>query len=84
MSKFLMERYGSALRADYVQPGHHGNNSLTTDFYDLVAPKAILFDAPEWLMVGESYDAKVLAEYFQEQDIPYYDYRNAPNRFLLH
>lgn len=84
MSDFLMKQYGTELKADYVQLGHHGNNSLTTDFYDLVTPEAILFDAPEWLMTGTDYDARILVEYFQEQGIPYYDYRSAPNRFLLY
>lgn len=84
MADFLIERYGQELKADYVQPGHHGTNSLPTRFYDLVQPDGVLFDAPEWLMTGEEYDAKDLAEYFQKQGIRCYDYRSTPNRVLLY
>lgn len=84
MSDFLIRQYGTRLQADYVQPGHHGNNSLTTDFYTIVSPTGVLFDAPGWLMTGENYSAKDLAAYFQEKGIVCYDYRSAPNRFFLH
>lgn len=47
MSDLMIKRYGSALQADYVQLGHHGNNSLPVEFYNIVSPKGALFDAPE-------------------------------------
>lgn len=84
MADLLIERYGEDLQADYVQCGHHGYNSLPTRFYDMVQPKMVFFDAPEWLMLGEEYDTKELADYFREQGIAYYDYTTAPNWLILY
>lgn len=83
MADLLIERYGEDLHADYVQFGYCGNNSLPIRFYDVVQPGAVLFDAPEWLML-EEYDTKKLADYFQKQEIKYYDYTTAPNWILLY
>ena len=84
MADLLINRYGVRLRADYVQLGHHGNASLPTRFYDMVQPDAVFFDAPKWLMSGEKYDAKELADYFRKQGISCYDYTTAPNCILLY
>lgn len=75
----LIERYGDTLRTEYVQTGHHGNNSFPEYFYDIVAPKEAFFDAPEWLMTGEKYTAEELKAYFEERGTRVYDYRTAPN-----
>lgn len=77
----LIERWGDELKAEYVQTGHHGNNSFPSSFYDVVSPKTALFDAPEWLMVGEEYTAKDLKEYFSGQGVQVYDLTTAPNEF---
>ena len=74
MADMLISRYGENLQAEYVQPGHHGNNSFPTSFYDVVNPSAVIFNAPEWLMTGENYTAKDLKEYFEQKNVKVYDY----------
>ena len=71
------------LHAEYVQLGHHGNNSFPDYFYDYVNPQVALFDSPEWLMVGENYTAKDLLAYFNEKGVKSFDYRTAPNQFVI-
>ncbi len=84
IANMLLTRYGDELCAEYVQTGHHGNNSFPAYFYDAVKPQYALFDAPEWLMTGENYNAKDLAAYFEEKGVLVYDYRSAPNEFWLY
>ena len=83
LADLLIERYGKELQADYVQLGHHGNNSFPDRFYEVVQPKGVFFDAPEWLF-EEPYDTKTLAEHFCEQGVVCYDYTTAPNWTLLY
>ena len=81
---YLMNTYtGEELHAEYVQLGHHGNNSFPTYFYDYVNPEIALFDSPEWLMTGENYTAKDLKQYFLDKNITCYDYVTAPNSFIF-
>lgn len=54
MTKYLVEEYGDSLKSDYVQMAHHGFQGLGREFYEKVDPKAAFFDAPYWLMNGES------------------------------
>lgn len=79
----LMEMHGELLQSDYVQLGHHGNNSLTEEFYEFVNPKEVFFDAPEWLMTGEGYNAKDYAKFFESKGVEYYDYSSAPNKIII-
>ena len=39
----------SALKADYVQMAHHGQNGVKRDFYEAVAPTACFWNTPKWL-----------------------------------
>lgn len=80
----ILEMYGAeAMQADYVQAGHHGNNTLSFEFYKAVNPSVIFLDGPEWLMTGESYDAKDLLAWCAENGIQTYDYRQAPTTLIL-
>ncbi len=81
LSHYLIQQYGEELKADIVQPGHHGNNSVSTDFYAFLEPKIMLFDAPEWLMTGENYKTKDLKLWCDENGVEVYDYTTAPNVF---
>lgn len=81
MANMLIKRYGKELQAEYVQPGHHGNNSFPEKFYDVVSPKYALFDGPEWLVDSDDFTAKALMQYFKEKGVVCYDYRTAVNRF---
>jgi beta-lactamase superfamily II metal-dependent hydrolase len=84
MADLLLSEYTpEQLHAEYVQLGHHGNNSFPTYFYDVVDPQIALFDAPEWLMTGENYTAKDMLDYFNEKSAQSYDYRTAPNEFVI-
>ena len=84
MSQYLLDTYGSgALHADYIQSGHHGNASIPNEFYGALRPSVIFLDGPEWLMTGESYKAKDLLAWCAGNGIQTYDYRQAPNSFIL-
>ena len=83
MAQKLMSLYGDALKADYLQAGHHGNNSIDREFYDLVSPSVIFLDAPDWLVVEEKYQTDELVAYGQENDILHYWYASAPNSVTL-
>ena len=79
LSNYLINTYGEELCSNIVQPGHHGNWGPPISFYEYVKPEIMLFDAPEWLMIGEEYDAKDLKAWCDENNIKVYDYSTAPN-----
>ncbi len=79
MSKYLLAHYADELKADIVQPGHHGNNTMTFDFYENTGLKIMTFDAPEWLMIGEKYTAKDTKIWCEEHEVKVFDYSTAPN-----
>lgn len=81
MAQMLMDRYGERLQAEYVQPGHHGNNSFPATFYDVVNPQVAIFNAPGWLMTGEDYTTKDLKEYFEQKGVEVYDFTSASLMF---
>ncbi len=83
LAKYLVETYGENLKADILQCGHHGNNSMpqTTGFYEMVAPEIAIFDAPEWLMTGAQYSAGALADYLQKLGSRVVWFNTAPNVF---
>lgn len=84
MADYLIRTYDKGqLNSEYVQLGHHGNNSFPTYFYDYVDPDVALFDAPEWLMTGENYTAKDLKKYFIDKGAECYDFTTAPNTFIF-
>lgn len=79
MSNYLLENYADELKADIVQPGHHGNNTMSFDFFENTGLKIMTFDAPEWLMTGEDYNAKDTKTWCEEHGIKVFDYTTAPN-----
>lgn len=79
MANLLTGEFGTQLQADYVQLGHHGNNSFPESFYQVVQPKVALFDAPEWLMTGEQYTAAQLKIFFKENKVKTLDYTSGMN-----
>lgn len=81
----MIDSYGAdVLHAEYVQSGHHGNNSLPISFYEAISPRVLFLDGPEWLMTGEDYNAKDLLAWCDEHGIETHDYRDAPTSFVLH
>ena len=83
MADYLCSTFGDELKAEYVQASHHGNNSFPTYFYDLVEPSTVLFDATELLMTDPNHTASLLAEYFSDNGVIYYDYTACPNSFTF-
>lgn len=83
VSEYLIQEYGERLKADYVQMGHHGNNSLPKEFYEYVNPSKAFFDAPEWLVNGEQYSTKETEMYMMKMGAEVLDYRTAPNTIKL-
>ncbi|MBQ2956594.1 MAG: MBL fold metallo-hydrolase [Clostridia bacterium] len=45
----LLALHGNALRSDYVQMAHHGQNGVERAVYEAAAPSACLWCAPDWL-----------------------------------
>ena len=91
ISDYLIERYSSELKADYIQMGHHGNGGLSDDFYKLVKPTKAFFDAPDWLMnninpgTGEpaTYDTPEKKQLMEELGAKIYSFETAPNTVII-
>ena len=83
MGEYLVETYGDKLKADILQCGHHGNNSIPFDtgFYEAVDPKIAIFDLPDWIMTSANYTAGVLAAQLQDLGIEIRYYDSSPNGF---
>ncbi|MBQ7647054.1 MAG: MBL fold metallo-hydrolase, partial [Clostridia bacterium] len=58
--EFLLEKYGSALKSDFVQMAHHGQAGVEKDVYEAIAPTACLWTAPAWLYNNTSGKYKTL------------------------
>lgn len=80
----LLQETPEELASDYVQMGHHGNHTLPYTFYEKIGPEGVFFDAPEWLMTGEQYDARRNYEQMQQLGAEIYDLRTAPNTVYLY
>ena len=80
----LLEENAEDLSSDYVQMGHHGNNTLPYTLYEKVNPRGVFFDAPEWLFAGEQYDTQLNYEQMSQLADEIYDYRTAPNEVCLY
>lgn len=77
----VIDRHKKELDVDYVQLGHHGNWGLSQEFYEYTSPRAVFFDAPDWLvnMRENIYDAYMLKDYFHEKNVLIYSFGTAPN-----
>ncbi len=85
MSDYLLETYGDALQADYIQMGHHGNGGLKSDFYESIGAKAAFFDAPDWLMQDTSgrYTTQKNASLMASGGAVVCSFSTAPNQIIL-
>lgn len=45
----LLKLHGNALKSDYCQMAHHGQNGVEKDVYEAIAPEACLWCTPLWL-----------------------------------
>lgn len=84
LAEYILDTFSiDAIKADYVQGGHHGNWGLPISFYEKIPMKEFFFNAPEWVMTGEQYDAKDLVAWCKEQGIITHDYRDGDVSFIL-
>lgn len=83
IGEYLLKRWGTRLQAEYVQTGHHGNNSLPEQLYEYIKPKIALFDAPQWLLEGAQYTTKKWKNFFLDRGVTVYAYPTAPNSFEI-
>lgn len=45
----LLRRYGSALKSDFVQTAHHGQNGVQREVYDAIGGRYYLWTTPLWV-----------------------------------
>ena len=45
----VLKNYGNALKCDYIEMAHHGQNGVGRSFYEAAAPQACLWCTPLWL-----------------------------------
>lgn len=91
MSNLILEKYGSILKSDYLQVGHHGYGGLSDEFYRKVSPEAAFFDAPDWLMnnispsTGEpaAYDNPENVKLLEGMGASIHSFATAPNSIVL-
>lgn len=85
MTDHLLDTYGDALKADYIQMGHHGNGGLKPRFYKYIGAKAAFFDAPDWLLNDTSGRYKTLknVQLMRENGAAVYSYSTTPNQIVL-
>ncbi len=86
MAERLIKDYGDELKADILQCGHHGNNSMPEDtgFYEKVSPSIAIFDMPEEMLTSPEYTAGALAAYLQKMDCKIVWYSDKPNGFAFY
>ena len=79
LGDILLNIYGDEMKADIVQPGHHGNGSMSPYFYEVIEPKVMFFDGPAWLTESDEYTAKALKDWCDSSGIKTYTFGTAPN-----
>ena len=58
----LLDKYGATLKSDYCQMAHHGQNGVTKEVYQAIAPSACMWCTPVWLWnndMGDGYNTCV-------------------------
>ena len=85
MSDYLLETYGDALKAEYIQMGHHGNGGLKKDFYKSIGAKVAFFDAPSWLMndTTGAYSTPDNRYFMTQNGAEVYSFSTTPNQIIL-
>ncbi|MBO5372524.1 MAG: MBL fold metallo-hydrolase [Lachnospiraceae bacterium] len=85
MSDYLLDTYGDALKAEYIQMGHHGNGGLKKDFYDFIDAKVAFFDAPDWLMndTTGAYTTPDNRYFMTINGVAVYSFSTTPNQIIL-
>ena len=88
IAEYIMENYGDDIPSDYIQVGHHGNNSFPKEFYELVNPKIAFFPAPTWLMDNisgiEWFTVGTIREWFKEMNTQIYWHKDTPASVIMY
>ncbi len=86
MAERLIKLYGDDLKADILQCGHHGNNSMPveTGFYEKVLPEVAIFDMPEDMLLSPELSAGALADYLQKMNCRIIWFNDKPNGFAFY
>lgn len=84
MSNMLADKYKDQLSCDYIQMGHHGNNSIKEVLLKAANPKIAFFDAPQWLVEGENYDTAQNMDMVKNMGGECFTYITTPNKFVIH
>lgn len=71
------------LACTYVQCGHHGNWSLSEDFYNKTGASTFLLDAPAAITESADFPASTLKDYFEDSGKHVFDFTTTPNCFVL-
>jgi beta-lactamase superfamily II metal-dependent hydrolase len=83
MDEYLLSAYGDEISCDYVQAGHHGNWSLSDEFYAKTGASVFFIDAPASITDNESFPASTLKASLISQGKTVYDFESAPNSVTL-
>lgn len=83
MSSAIIEQFGTRLKSDFVQMGHHGNGGSSETLYRIVQPKAAFFDAPDWLIEGKEFNTQTKMQLMRSMGSEILTYESAPNSVYL-
>lgn len=84
----IIQRHKDNLKSDYLQVAHHGNNSFTDEFYNIVSPKTAFICAPDslinnidnisWFTVGD------IKKKLEDSGVTIYSDNTSPNTIIIH
>lgn len=78
----LIRKHQEKLKADYVQIGHHGNNSMPAEIYDIINPKVAFIPAPNWIFENPNnvswYTGAKIRDLLTEKGVTVYSDKDCP------
>ncbi len=87
ISEYLLENYKDKLKSDYLQVGHHGNNSFSDEFYETVDPKVAFFSTPTSIMENVNnvswYKAEYLSNLLENMGATIYTFKDSPAQIVM-
>ena len=87
VGEYLLENYYDELKSDYLQVGHHGNNSFSDEFYETVNPKVAFFSAPTVIMENLNnvswYTTEYLSELLKNMGTTVFTFKDSPASVVL-
>lgn len=78
----IIRKHKENLKADYVQIGHHGNNSMPEEIYDIISPKVAFIPAPDWIFENPNniswFTAEKIRNLLTEKGVTVYSDKDCP------